>query len=122
MEVWRSGGSRRLQVSGASRLTVSGLLMEVELGFGRAGVEPAGLLPRVSGWHRSSLPLEPGFSWRTNNKIGVIKHRPYGFHSFAALAAMAFLCCTDLQLNLPFEVEERHTLQIACLELEYSEE
>jgi hypothetical protein len=32
-----------------------------------------------------------------NNKIGVIKHRAYGFHSFAALAAIAFLCCTDLQ-------------------------
>jgi hypothetical protein len=36
-----------------------------------------------------------------NNKIGVIKHRAYGFHSFAALAAMVFLCCTDLQLRLP---------------------
>jgi len=36
-----------------------------------------------------------------NNKIGVIKHRAYGFHSFAALAAMVFLCCTDLQLKLP---------------------
>ena len=36
-----------------------------------------------------------------NNKIGVIKHRAYGFHSFAALAAMVFLCCTDLQLELP---------------------
>ena len=35
------------------------------------------------------------------NKIGVIKHRAYGFHSFAALAAMVFLCCTDLQLKLP---------------------
>ncbi len=29
---------------------------------------------------------------RLNNKIGVIKHRAYGFHSFAALAAMVFLC------------------------------
>ncbi len=36
-----------------------------------------------------------------NNKIGVIKHRAYGFHSFATLAAMVFLCCTDLQLKLP---------------------
>jgi transposase len=36
-----------------------------------------------------------------NNKIGVLKHRAYGFHSFAALAAMVFLCCTDLHLTLP---------------------
>ncbi len=27
--------------------------------------------------------------------------RAYGFHSFAALAAMVFLCCTDPQLTLP---------------------
>ncbi len=31
------------------------------LGVGRTGFPPAGLLPRVLGWHRSSPPLEPGF-------------------------------------------------------------
>ncbi len=36
-----------------------------------------------------------------NSKIGVLKHRAYGFHSFGALAAMVFLCCTDLKLVLP---------------------
>jgi transposase len=36
-----------------------------------------------------------------NNKIGVIKHRAYGFHSAAALIAMIFLCCTQLPLELP---------------------
>jgi transposase len=36
-----------------------------------------------------------------NNKIGVIKHRAYGFHSAAALIAMIFLCCTNIQVNLP---------------------
>jgi transposase len=36
-----------------------------------------------------------------NNKIGVLKHRAYGFHSAAALIAMVFLCCTKLPLTLP---------------------
>ncbi len=47
------------------------------------------------------LRLSNGRMEGLNNKIGVIKHRAYGFHSFAALAAMVFLCCTDLQLTLP---------------------
>jgi transposase len=42
------------------------------------------------------LRLSNGRMEGLNNKIGVIKHRAYGFHSFAALAAMVFLCCTDL--------------------------
>jgi transposase len=36
-----------------------------------------------------------------NNKIGVIKHRAYGFHSAAALIAMVFLCCSGIQITLP---------------------
>jgi transposase len=36
-----------------------------------------------------------------NNKIGVIKHRVYGFHSAAALIAMVFLCCSGIQVTLP---------------------
>lgn len=36
-----------------------------------------------------------------NNKIAVLKHRAYGFHSAAALIAMIFLCCTKLPLTLP---------------------
>lgn len=36
-----------------------------------------------------------------NNKIGMIKHRAYGFHSAAALIAMVFLCCGDVPLSLP---------------------
>ena len=47
------------------------------------------------------LRLSNGRMEGLNNKIGVIKHRAYGFHSFNALAAMVFLCCTDLQLKLP---------------------
>jgi transposase len=47
------------------------------------------------------LRLSNGRMEGLNNKIGVIKHRAYGFHSFAALSAMVFLCCTDLHLTLP---------------------
>ncbi len=47
------------------------------------------------------LRLSNGRMEGLNNKIGVIKHRAYGFHSSSALAAMVFLCCTDLQLKLP---------------------
>lgn len=36
-----------------------------------------------------------------NNKIGMIKHRAFGFHSAAALIAMIFLCCTQLHVELP---------------------
>ena len=36
-----------------------------------------------------------------NNKIGVIKHRAYGFHSAAALIAMVFLCCSGIQVTMP---------------------
>ncbi len=47
------------------------------------------------------LRLSNGRMEGLNNKIGVIKHRAYGFHFFEALAAMVFLCCTDLHLKLP---------------------
>ena len=47
------------------------------------------------------LRLSNGRMEGLNNKIGVIKHRAYGFHSFAALSAMVFLCCSDLRLELP---------------------
>lgn len=36
-----------------------------------------------------------------NNKIGMIKHRAYGFHSAAALIAMIYLCCTKMIIPLP---------------------
>jgi transposase len=36
-----------------------------------------------------------------NNKIGVIKHRAYGFHSADALIAMVFLCCSKLAIPSP---------------------
>lgn len=36
-----------------------------------------------------------------NNKIGMLKHRAFGFHSATALIAMIFLCCTQLHVELP---------------------
>lgn len=36
-----------------------------------------------------------------NNKIGMLKHRAYGFHSAAALIGMIYLCCTKMFIPLP---------------------
>ncbi len=36
-----------------------------------------------------------------NNKIGMLKHRAYGFHSAAALIGMIYLCCTKMVIPLP---------------------
>ena len=36
-----------------------------------------------------------------DNKIGVLKHRAYGFHSAVALIAMIYLTCTKLSIELP---------------------
>jgi transposase len=47
------------------------------------------------------LGVSNGLLEGINNKIGVIKHRAYGFHSAAALIAMVFLCCSKIALNLP---------------------
>jgi transposase len=47
------------------------------------------------------LGLSNGRLEGLNNKIAVLKHRAYGFHSAAALIAMTFLCCTNLSLELP---------------------
>lgn len=61
-------------------------------------------------------PIRPGLSNRRleglNNKIGVIKHRAYGFDSFAAFAAMVFLCSVALQLKLPICVKKAKTASI----------
>ena len=46
------------------------------------------------------LRLSNGRMEGLNNRIGVIKHSACGFHSFAALADVLFLCCTDLRLEL----------------------
>lgn len=47
------------------------------------------------------LGLSNGRLEGLNNKIGVIKHRAYGFHSAAALIAMVYLCCSHITIPLP---------------------
>lgn len=47
------------------------------------------------------LGLSNGRLEGLNNKIGVIKHRAYGFHSAAALIAMVYLCCSHVSVKLP---------------------
>ena len=36
-----------------------------------------------------------------NNKLRVITHRAYGFHSASALIAMIMLCCTNISIGPP---------------------
>jgi transposase len=45
--------------------------------------------------------LSNGFLEGINNRIRMIAHRAYGFHSHHALSAMIFLCCSGITLNPP---------------------
>jgi transposase len=90
------------------RLNVAGEHLRSWLSWAsRSNLAPFVKLGRTLRQHRDGilaairLRLSNGRMEGLNNKIGVLKHRAYGFHSFAALAAMVFLCCTDLQLDLP---------------------
>jgi transposase len=38
----------------------------------------------------------------TNSKIRLINHRGYGHHSVATLTAMIYLCCSGIELELPW--------------------
>jgi transposase len=38
----------------------------------------------------------------TNGKIRVINHRGYGHHSAKALTAMIYLCCSGIEVDLPW--------------------
>ena len=74
----------------------------------RSRLEPFVKLARTIRKHREGIlaAIELGVSngrlEGINNKIGVIKHRAYGFHSAAALIAMVFLCCSAIEIRLPF--------------------
>lgn len=74
---------------------------------GRSKLAPFVKLARTIKKHREGilaaidLGLSNGRLEGLNNKIGVLKHRAYGFHSAAALIAMIFLCCTNLHVALP---------------------
>ncbi|MGH2905042.1 MAG: transposase, partial [Solirubrobacteraceae bacterium] len=47
------------------------------------------------------LGLSNGRLEGLNSKIRLISHRAYGFHSAAALMAMIYLCCSNIQIALP---------------------
>ena len=38
----------------------------------------------------------------TNSKIRVINHRGYGHHSVKTLTAMIYLCCSGIEIDLPW--------------------
>jgi transposase len=38
----------------------------------------------------------------TNSKIRMINHRGYGHHSVKAITAMIYLCCSGIELELPW--------------------
>jgi transposase len=43
-----------------------------------------------------------------NNKVRLLSHRAFGFHSAEALLALVYLCCTGI--NLPLPVDQRPTV------------
>ncbi len=47
------------------------------------------------------LELSNGRLEGLNNKIRLLSHRAYGFHSADALIAMIYLCCAGIQIDLP---------------------
>jgi transposase len=73
----------------------------------RSKLRPFVKLARTVRAHRDGilaaidLGLSNGRMEGLNNKVGMLKHRAYGFHSAAALIAMIFLCCTKIILPLP---------------------
>ena len=73
----------------------------------RSRLKPFVKLARTLRKHRDGIlaAIELGVSngrlEGINNKIGMIKHRAYGFHSAAALIAMVFLCCSGIQVTMP---------------------
>ncbi len=73
----------------------------------RSKLRPFVKLARTVRSHRDGilaaidLGLSNGRLEGLNNKIGMLKHRAFGFHSAVSLIAMIFLCCTKLSLGLP---------------------
>jgi len=47
------------------------------------------------------LGLSNGRLEGLNSKIRLLSHRAYGFHSADALIATIYLCCANIQINLP---------------------
>lgn len=68
----------------------------------RCRLQPFVKLARTVRDHRAGivraleLPLSNARLEGTNNKIRLLSHRAYGFHSAAALVAMIYLCCSSI--------------------------
>lgn len=70
----------------------------------RSRLSPFERLARTVKKHRAGilraieLPLSNARLEGTNNKIRLLSHRAYGFHSAAALISMIYLCCSGISL------------------------
>jgi transposase len=70
----------------------------------RSQLPPFQRLARTVKKHRAGilraieLPLSNARLEGTNNKIRLLSHRAYGFHTAAALISMIYLCCSGIVL------------------------
>jgi transposase len=73
----------------------------------RSRLKPFARLARTLREHRDGilaairLRLSNGRLEGLNNKIRLISHRSFGFHSADALIALVYLCCTGIDIELP---------------------
>ncbi len=73
----------------------------------RSRLKPFVRLARTLREHRDGilaairLGLSNGRLEGLNSKIRLISHRSHGFHSAGALIALIYLCCTNININLP---------------------
>ena len=73
----------------------------------RSRLQPFVKLGRTIREHRSGIlaAIEHGLSngrlEGLNNKIRLISHRAFGFHSAEALLALVYLCCAGIEIPLP---------------------
>lgn len=73
----------------------------------RSRLKPFVRLARTVRRHRPGilraleLPLSNARLEGTNNKIRLLSHRAFGFHSAAALIGMIYLCCSGITIHLP---------------------
>ena len=80
--------------------------------LGSPGLHARGCSPSSSwlgpcGQHRQGIlaAIEHGLSngrlEGLNNKVRLLSHRAFGFHSAEALLALVYLCCSGIELELP---------------------
>lgn len=73
----------------------------------RSRLKPFVKLARTLRQHRQGIlaAIEHGLSngrlEGLNNKVRLLSHRAFGFHSAEALLALVYLCCSGIELKLP---------------------